>query len=296
MPVEPVAIIGAGPAGLAAAIQLRRYGLAPLVFERAEVGGLLWNANLVENYPGFPGGIPGPELVRRMVEQARQHGVQVIRVEVKQLTYSGDRFTLLTEEQAVSCRVAVIASGTRPRQFEGLGIPADLQDRVLYEVAPLLDAVGKRIAIVGAGDAAFDYALNLARNNTVCILNRGERVKCLPLLWERASAAERITYHPNWRVAAVEQHPEAGLRLACETPQGRAWLPADYLIGALGRLPQVDFFSPEFLEAAPQLQQQGLLYWIGDVRNGLYRQTAIAVGDGLRAAMQIHQHTKELHT
>lgn len=293
MPVEPVAIIGAGPAGLAAAIQLRRYGIAPLVFERAAAGGLLWNAKLVENYPGFPSGIPGPELVNLFIEQARHAGVQVTAAEVKQLTHTGDCFTLVADRQAFSARIVVIASGTRPRQFEGLDIPAHLQDRVFSEVQPLLHLTGKRIVIVGAGDAAFDYALNLSRKNNVWILNRSEQVKCLPLLWECACAAERITYHPNWTVAAVDEHPAEGLRLACETPQGRAWLQADYLVGALGRLPQVDYLSSAFLEVAPQLQQQGLLYWIGDVKNGLYRQTAIAVGDAIRAAMQIYQHTRE---
>jgi thioredoxin reductase len=68
---------------------------------------------------------------------------------------------------------------------------------------------------------------------------------------------------------------------------------ADYLVGALGREPQCDFASPDLLETAPRLESQGRLYWIGDVKNGIYRQTAIAVGDGIRAAMRIYQYFQE---
>src|SRR4030042_7192079 len=77
MQIEDIIIIGAGPAGLAAAIQLKRYGIRPLLFERAVVGGLLRNANLVENYPGFPRGITGPGLVKLFARQAHKRGVDL---------------------------------------------------------------------------------------------------------------------------------------------------------------------------------------------------------------------------
>src|SRR4030067_823709 len=88
MEAEQVIIIGAGPAGLATAIQLKRYGVTPLLFERAQAGGLLWNANLVENYPGFPSGISGPDLVGLFVRQAQHLSIDVTREEGVEMGFS----------------------------------------------------------------------------------------------------------------------------------------------------------------------------------------------------------------
>jgi thioredoxin reductase len=291
--IEDVIIIGAGPAGLSAAVQLKRYGLAPRLLEQAQVGGLLRNANLVENYPGFPGGITGWELVKLFEEQARCVSVQAICDRVMELSYSADVFQVTSRNSVYQARVAVIASGTRPRVFTEFIVPHSLQDRVLYEVYPLLDAAGLRIAIVGAGDAAFDYALNLARKNIVIILNRGDQVKCLPLLRERASAVPNISYHSGVAVTGLSGAHASGITLECTSATAGSQLNVDYLIGALGREPNVDFISPQLLENSSELEQRGILYWIGDVKNGIYRQTAIAVGDGIRAAMQIYRYFKE---
>jgi thioredoxin reductase (NADPH) len=92
MQVEDVIIIGAGPAGLAAAIQLKRYGIQPLLFERAALGGLLSNANLVENYPGFPRGVTGPGLVKLFARQAHNMDVVLTHEDVTTITYDQDLF------------------------------------------------------------------------------------------------------------------------------------------------------------------------------------------------------------
>ena len=83
--------------------------------------------------------------------------------------------------------------------------------------------------------------------------------------------------------------------LECTTPAGPVTLRADYLIGAIGREPYLDFLSEQVIDLTPELEQQGLLYFIGDVKNGLYRQTSISVGDGVRAAMQIYRKFKEIY-
>lgn len=289
MDTPEVAIIGAGPAGLTAALQLKRYGLPALLFEARKAGGLLWNANLVENYPGFPGGIPGPDLVRLFLQQAESIGVQVIPQAVCSLTYRKQVFSLLTLEAAYACRVVVIATGTRPIGFESGLISAEAQARVYAEVYPLLEAQGAQIAIVGAGDAAFDYALNLSRHNSVAIFNRSDQVRCLPLLQQRAAATPRIAYHPNTRLIRVQLSEDGRLALLLESPSGAWECTADYLIGALGRRSNLDFISPNLMGHLPRLEKAGRLYRIGDVANGLCRQTAIAAGQGLRAAMQIYR-------
>ncbi|KAF0111646.1 MAG: FAD-dependent pyridine nucleotide-disulfide oxidoreductase [Chloroflexi bacterium] len=294
MKMHEVAIIGAGPAGIAASIQLARYGLDFILLERGESGGLLRNANLVENYPGFPQGISGPVLVQGLVEHMQSAGVMVVESEVSNLSYQAGAFHLYTQTFEVKARTLVIASGTKPRTFSGLHIPASLKARVFYEGYPLAQATGKHIAIIGAGDAAFDYALNLSSHNQVEILNHSEHTRCLPLLWERASHIISITYHTNTQLQNLEEGPSGEMLLDCITPAGFMKMEADYLLGALGRDPQTDFVSPEFQPAVRDLQAQGLLYWIGDVQNGRYRQTAIAVGDGVRTAMQIYCRLKEV--
>lgn len=287
-----VAIIGAGPAGLETALQLQRYAIPALLLEGERVGGLLHNANLVENYPGFPGGISGAELVRLFVRQASLAGVEITPQTATRIDHDGQGFHVLTEDSRYPAQVVVLATGTRPITFPQAFIPAAAQERVVYEVHPLHNLAGARVAIIGAGDAAFDYALNLARHNQVWILNRGTQVKCLPLLWDRASATQNIAYQPDTRVAKLAALSDGGLRLECVSPQGSSAVEVDYLIGALGRLPRVELLSG--IENARSLQSGGALHLVGDVQRGMYRQTAIAVGDGLLAAMQIYQYLKEL--
>ena len=287
MQIEEVIIIGAGPAGIATAIQLKRYGIESFVLEKSHIGGLLVNANLVENYPGFPQGIPGAELVKLFKAQLKEVGVAVHFSEVLHLDHQ-ESFIVETEEGKLYSRIAVIASGTRPRYFTDVEIPPQAMERIFYEVHPIADIKGKRIVIIGAGDAAFDYALNLGRRNKVTILNRGQSKRCLPLLWERAEKSTQITYRENTAIAAIKSSRD-GLLLSAESPAGKWELAADYVIFAIGRVRQVDYFSERLMEKTSELEGQGLLYLVGDVKNGIFRQASIAVGDGVRAAMEIYR-------
>jgi len=296
MKINDVLIIGAGPAGIAAGMQLKRYGLEPVLLERAEIGGLLKNANLVENYPGFPGGISGPALVKLFERQVSDLSIRILYQEVTKLDIEkGHYFLAETRKSVYYSRRVVVATGTQPRRFQGFEIPEELKPHIFYEVYPLLDTSGKEIAIVGAGDAAFDYAINLAWRNQVTILNHSLGLKCLPLLWERTKAESQIEYRENTAITSIKPHPFSGMLLECTTPAGPVTLRADYLIGAIGREPYLDFLSEQVIDLTPELEQQGLLYFIGDVKNGLYRQTSISVGDGVRAAMQIYRKFKEIY-
>jgi thioredoxin reductase (NADPH) len=292
--LEEVIIIGAGPGGLATSLQLKRYGINPLIFERNKIGGLLYNANLVENYPGFPGGISGPDLVRLFEQQVRVHSLQVKSESVEELTYRDGVFQVVTSDQVFQARILVIATGTKPRKFIDFEVPAAVKERVFYEVYPVLDLKDQSIAIVGAGDAAFDYALNLGVRNHVLVLNRAEKITCLPLLWERTKDMPNISYHPNTTISRLETTPGLDMSLDCITPDGPESIPVDVLIGAIGRDAQLDFVSGQFSKKAIQLVSHGDLYYVGDVANGLFRQTAIAVGDGILAAMKIYRRLKEM--
>ncbi len=284
-PTTPeVLIIGAGPAGIAAAIQLKRYGFTPVLLEKDSVGGLLRNANLVENYPGFPNGVTGPKLITLFERQLRRIGVKVTFGEDVRLDYE-DGWLAETKQAAYRPDIVLIASGTKPNPVP-IPIPEEAKDKVFSEVWPLADVRKKRIAIVGAGDAAFDYALNLAsRGNTVTILNRGNEANCLPLLRERADANPNIFYQEQTSLRRVEADESANhLKLFTNHYS----LITDYLLFAIGREPRLDFLTKNVKRQERKLVECGKLYFVGDVHNGLFRQTAIAVGEGLRAAMQIY--------
>jgi len=285
MRIEDVTIIGAGPAGMAAAIQLRRWGLEPLLLERDHAGGLLVNAGLVENYPGFPRGIPGRELVELFTAQLAEAGASISYEEVRERDHEG-AFLVRTSRREFGSRVVIIASGTEPVRPDGLEIGPEVAARVFHEVHPLFGTEQKRIAIVGAGDAAFDYALSLAGANEVFILNRGTGRRCLPLLWDRAQGSSAIDYQAETSVVALEASGD-GLVLRCRKPDGDWELAVDYVIFAIGRRPRQAFLTPRLREMIPALEGEGILHLAGDVKNDIYRQTAIATGDGVRAAMRI---------
>jgi len=287
MDIEKVVIIGAGPAGIAAAIQLKRSGIQPLLLEKNQPGGLLWNANLVENYPGFPEGIPGSELAQKMVLQLKYNGIEVIPDEITNLEVEGELFKLTSSKQSFLCRIVMIASGTKPNLLPSLQIPENARDKVFYEVSKLLSQREKRIVIAGAGDAAFDYALNLARHNEVYLLNRGSVIKSLPVLQERVLRSSCIKYIPNITISSIQSVGNEGLLLTSKTLHGCETINTDFLILAIGREPQMDFISDDLYQQRQQLEMSGKLYFIGDVINNKFRQTTIAVGNGVLAAMKV---------
>jgi len=293
MSTEEIAVIGAGPAGIAAAIQLSRQGIAPVVFEKNRIGGLLHNANLVENYPGFPGGITGPELAVRFEKHFLEHRIRLVNEKAEKLEWQDETFHIRTAEETFEFERVVIATGTKPVEYTGVEIPADCRPFFLYEITPLLEEEDKQIVIIGAGDAAFDYALNLGRHNDITILNRGDRTRCLPLLEKRAAESDRIVYMTDTTVSKVRRHPEFNLHIDCKTYAGIAILEADYMVAAIGREPELDLLSTEINARLNELKKKGRLYCIGDVVGGRFRQTAIAVGEAVRAAMEINRKAVE---
>ena len=286
----PVMIIGGGPAGLAAAMQLSRQSLECLVLERTRVGGLLWNANLVENYPGFPQGIPGPELVALMEKQAQRLGVRILHEDANRAGFEGDDFRIATNKRELAAEVLVLATGTKAKLLPEKMLSPEVREQVFSEVYPLLKESGKKVIIIGGGDAAYDYALNLARANQVIILTRGEEVRALPLLVERAQAHPRITCRLNNELRSVQCGKNGQLLLEVDSSGDAQSLEGDYLIAAIGREPDTSFVSASIMKDIKQLQEDRRLYLIGDLKNGLFRQTTIAVGDGIRAAMEIGQY------
>ena len=298
-----VIIIGAGPAGIAAAIQIKRYGIEPVLIEQHEIGGLLRNANNIENYPGFIGGITGIELVKRLKEHLVETGVSVSYEKVLDLDFRDSVFYAVTDKRTVRSGIVVIASGTKPKNNFYVPGSETIENRLFHEVYPIHTVKNSTIVIIGAGDAAFDYALNLSKHNKVIILNRGEKTQCLPLLRERSNETETITCYKNTVVRNIQEidnkihitcehthgmNPDAGIQ--GETPQ---LLKADYIIAATGREANLDFLSAGLKKNFENVRHCHKLYIVGDVKNDRYRQTAICVGDGVMAAMKIHNNVGE---
>lgn len=292
--VKNAVIVGAGPAGMAAAIYLQRAGLAPLVLEKDTPGGLLRNANLVENYPGFTRGIRGEELAARFVEQMESLGIDVKKDSAKKVKLTGDIFKTETESAELASRAVIIASGTRPRVPRIPGVEGLQGKKVFSDIVSMHipENKGNHYLVLGGGDAAFDYALNLCgRGHRATIVSRS-RPQCLPLLRERA-AANGIAVREGILVEQVEETVK-GVVMRCRAGPRRLRLYGDAVVVAYGRTPELGMLDRALLrrvkniESPPATEVPGL-YLAGDVARGKNRQTGIAVGDGIMAAMLLEQ-------
>lgn len=291
--VKDVIIIGGGPAGISCAIQFKRYGISANIIEKANLGGLLLNANNLENYPGFPRGIKGTELVEFMKKQLRRQEIEVLFEEVTGLDSNEELLKVTTKKNSYYSRYVVVSSGTKPKRFEDCPIPDELAPKIFHEVYPISTIEGKKIVIVGAGDAAFDYALNLVKSNEVVILNRNETTNCIPVLLKRVEESTKIVHIKKIKIQKIFSSPGDMITLECLTVEGSKNIEADYLLFAIGRIPSIGFLSSELKRKVHKKEENSQIYLAGDVKNGIFRQTAIAVGDGIMAAMKIYKKIKE---
>jgi len=248
------------------------------------------NANLVENYPGFPDGISGRELALLFQRQLENSGVNVINENIVNLDFVSEQnvFILKTKSQEFKAKRTIIASGTIPKTLEQDKYSCFPKDRIFYEIHEHADIYKSKIAIIGAGDAAFDYALNFAAGkNQLIILNRSSKIKCLPLLWERCKQVKNIKYIENIHVQNILESDKE-LKLVCEnSAKELIEISANYLLVAIGRQPSLDFLGQNLIEKQKKLIETNLLFIIGDVKNNIYRQSSICVGEGVRTAMEI---------
>ncbi|MBN2735107.1 MAG: NAD(P)/FAD-dependent oxidoreductase [Methanomicrobiaceae archaeon] len=286
-----VVIIGAGPAGIASSIQLHRYGIDAVLLEKNITGGLLLNAGHVENYPGFPEGISGKDLTLLFEKQLKRNNIHVNYEEVLSLDYHDDNFFVKTPKRKLQAKYMIVASGTVPKKSDFLQTGFNADRRIFYDLCELKAKKDEKIAIIGAGDAAFDYAISLSEENRVIILNRSRKTRCLQLLKNRAFLIDNIEYKENFTVREVESINN-GLKLLCTNNGCKCTINTDYLLIATGREPSIGFMSENVKENLKFLQKTGFLYLTGDVKNGIYRQTSIAVADGIKAAMKIAEKKK----
>jgi thioredoxin reductase len=277
-----IAIVGAGPAGASAAIQLARYGFSVTVFEAYNIGGLAMNANLIENYLGFPNGISGLKFCELLNRQITNHSIEIVNSKVNKIRYIDEEFSLNFDGKERRFDKLILAVGTKPV------IPSFINansEKVFYSVISLLNERNRKIGIYGAGDAAFDYALNLSENNEIIIFNRSDRIKSLDLLCRRAELIDKIKYEANSEIVSICETDEK-LRLGFVDNRTEE---VDYLLIAVGREANRELIDSEFIKEMDLLIDRKKLFLIGDLMNGKYRQISISAADGLKAAMTIYQ-------
>ena len=282
-----VTIIGAGPAGIAAAIFLQRGGFDPLLLEMGIPGGLLRHADVVENYPGFPRGVTGPQLAELFCSHLKEVGGVVTKARVIGVKQGREEsFITSSSIGEFLSKAVIVATGTKAKKVEMRGIQRNLGNRVFYDLYDLL-AVSKmdeKIVVYGGGDAAFDQGINLSRRGyRVTVLCRSKS-RCLPLLRERAEKNGLLVVEGR-SIKKVEEGME-GVMLELG---GDVAIDASRLLIACGRESRLELLDPSLRARIRfgNLPDTGIpgLYLAGDVVADGKRQVGIAVGSGISAAM-----------
>jgi thioredoxin reductase (NADPH) len=288
---QVIAIIGAGPAGISCALQLQRFNIETILFEQSKTGSLLKNAWCVENYPGVSSGISGINLLQKFQKILVKNKIRVIKAKVEALDYNSNlkQFKIKANRKKHIVDYVVVASGTKAKVFNLIQTAATIiKQNSFSEVFPILNQKNKTIIIIGAGDAAFDNALNLAQHNKIIICNHKKQNHALPLLVTKALKHKNITYYQNYELHSIAQGGYKNLCCHFFNKQRKSIsIDADYLIAAIGRIPQKDFYTDKLFLLEKRLLKERKLFLIGDVKNSIYRQVAIAVGDGISTAMKI---------
>ncbi len=294
-----VIILGSGCAGNTAAIYTARAGLNPLVVIGHEPGGQLSLTTEVENFPGFPDGINGPDLVMNMQKQAEKFGAEYIYGSVTEADLSKRPFRLNVDDEWQECRTLIIASGASARW---LGLPNE-QKLIGHGVSSCATCDGafyrdRNIMVIGGGDSAMEEATFLTRfGREVTLVHRREEFRASKIMLDRARANPKIKFLLNTVVDDifdVSQNLVTGVKLR-DLKTGRAWdQEVDGFFLAIGHVPNTKPFVGQ-IDLDPDgyiLSQGGArtnitgVFHAGDVEDRIYRQAITAAGAGCKAAIE----------
>ncbi|MBL3699456.1 thioredoxin-disulfide reductase [Leucobacter luti] len=306
--MQQIIIIGSGPAGFTAAIYAARAGLKPLLFASAiGIGGELMNTTEVENFPGFPEGIQGPELMQRMQEQAEKFGTEVVYDDIVDLDFSGEVKRVTAGDGTVHEALSVIyATGSAYRKI-GL---ADEERLSGHGVSWCATCDGfffrdKTIAVVGGGDSAMEEATFLTRfAKKVYVIHRRDELKASKIMQQRAFDNEKIEFVWNSEVTAIHGDGEVtGVALRSTTDGSTSELPLEGLFIAIGNDPRTHLVHGKLdltsegtiaLEGRSARTSVPGVFAAGDVTDPHYRQAITAAGSGTVAALDAEDYLAAL--
>lgn len=275
MPYDTI-IVGAGPAGITAAIQLTRMGNKILLMEKADAGGLIRNAWRVENYLGLNENFKGCELARRFSLELERFKVGILHEEVMSVKQEDSFYLVRTPRGVYDARTVIVATGTTPLRAGIDGEDALAGSLLFYNVGDIQFTKEKnRIAIIGGGDCAFDGALSLYDLGHSPFLLLRNRQHCLPLLW-REVEQRKIQVLSDITVQHFTRKGHV-IHIHCDAKS----YDADFVLVAIGRTPSTPLLPHETCSG---------LFLAGDVQGGFCRQVHIATGDGMKAAMKAHHY------
>lgn len=302
-------IMGTGPAGLTAAIYAARANLEPLVIDGTQPGGQLMITTDIENYPGFPKGIAGPELMQNFREQAERFGTQFVSGTVTKADLSSKPIRLEIEGDERTCDALIISTGATARW---LGIPSE-SALMGYGVSACATCdgfffKGKEIAVIGGGDTAMEEATFLTKFATkVTVIHRRDALRASKAMEERARENEKIAFRWNSVVTEVldpAQKKVTGLKLKDTVTGAEDFLAVQGLFLAIGHVPNTQPFAGQlemdengYLITVPGTSKTKFpgVFAAGDVQDHVYRQAITAAGSGCMAALDAERYLSGGH-
>ncbi|WP_273850554.1 thioredoxin-disulfide reductase [Guptibacillus spartinae] len=292
-------IVGTGPAGLTAAIYLARANMEPLVIEGPEPGGQLTLTTDVENFPGFPDGVLGPELMENMKKQALRFGATIERGWVKDIDFSERPFKLTTDTLGdIMAESVLISTGASAKL---LGIPGE-SENMGRGVSTCATCDGfffrnKKIVVIGGGDSAMEEATFLTKfASEVTVLHRRKELRASKIMQERARTNEKISWKLNASPIEVvaENNKVSGIKVKDGDTDEEEIVKTDGIFVAIGHRPNTDFLQGKlnmddkgYIQVEPGTTRTNIpgVFACGDVQDFTYRQAITAAGTGCMAAM-----------
>ena len=305
--IRNVIIIGSGPAGYTAAVYAARANLRPLVIEGAQAGGALMTTTEVENFPGFPDGIMGPELMDSMRKQAERFGAELITDDVSAVDLTGPVKRVWIGQQEYQAHAVILATGSAWRP---LNVPGE-QEYLGHGVSSCATCDGfffrgQRIVVVGGGDSAMEEATFLTRfGDTVTIVHRRDEFRASKIMVERALSNPKISVRWNSVVTEIvgADGKVASVRLRDTATGEQSTLETNAVFVAIGHDPRSDLFRGQvdvddngyvLVDAPSTRTSQPGVFAAGDLVDHTYQQAVTAAGTGSAAALDAERYIAAL--